>query len=484
MVRRGWFGVGAVGAIAALTMLAVPGSSWAGGPRSWTQLGVTDNGADTFGVLRTADQNLHVVWLTKRASNSTQSYDWATISVAGRLAGTGTALSGWGSLSPDPRLVADGSGIRLIFNGNTGSTGCYADGEIFTETSTGGSTWNLVSGSLDHGTVGAGGLAATDEADMTTPVAVFGNGHEFHVGVDPSCPAASADGVIPPTIGSAQGNPAVVTDTKTGAVYVAWYQSFIRQGFWVEQILPTQGMPIEAPDSGPNTTPFFNNQPVEPVAIAARHGGGVYMAYCVADKTGPCSHIDMWQVGSSKVTVVPGSQRIATARVALAADPPGNMSVAWFNSTNNHNVIDAVRTNSAVTGWGSLVSTPAPAHTFIFNDLQADGSSIRLDLLAVDTLGTAGDPIGLYQTQILPGLTLTAKPTSFSHRKSEKVTFRVTDAGQPVSGAMVKCLGKSGSTSSGGTVKLKFGKGEPKGRHLCLAMHVNYAEGRVVIKVK
>jgi hypothetical protein len=485
-MRRRWFLVGTAGALAALSVLAVAAPAWAGGPGKWTQLGVSDNGADTFGMVRTADNNLHLVWLAKRASDTTQSYDWATVSEAGGVLGTGTLLSGWATLEPDPRLVPDGSAIRLIFNGNTGpSSGCYQRGEIFTATSTDGSTWNLVNGSsMDLATVGVGNIAATDEADGTTPVAVFSGGHKFHVGVDPNCPALSADGTITPTTGSNMGNPAAVTDTKTGAVYVAWFQSGVTPAwsYWVEQILPTQGPPIEAPDStGP---PGENNQPDEPVALAAGAGGGEYMAYCVADNSEPCTHIDLWKVGSPKPMVVPGSENLTGARVALAADPPGNMSVAWFHSANGHNVIDAVRTNSAVTSWGALTSTNAPNNISTFSNLQANGSSIRLDLLATITLGTPGFPVGLFQTQLLPGLTLTASPLSFSHKKSAKVAFTVTDAGRPISGAVVSCLGKTGTSGSSGTVKLKFGKGEPKGKHLCTAQRAGYAHGRVKIKVK
>ena len=476
------FRVEVVGLVAALSLLALPGSAWAGGPGVWTRFGTTDNSFDTLGVLRTADKNLHLVWLAKRASNSTDSYGTSTISVTGKLLATGTALPGWNTLAPDPRLVASGSGLRLIFNGNTGpATGCYASGEIFTETSADGSSWNLVSGSLDSTTVGAGNIAATVESDQTTPVAVFSGGHTFHVGVDANCPASSADGTVTPTIGSAQSNPAAVTDAATGAVYVAWYQSFVRQGFWVEQILPTQGAPIEAPNSAANITPFENNQPEEPVALAARLGGGVYMAYCVASSSEPCAHIDLWKVGSSKVMVVPGSNHVAGARVAIAADALGNMSVAWFNSANN--VIHEVRTNPAVTAWGTVRSIPAPAHTFGFDNLQAEGTTARIDLLVTDTLGTPGFPVGLFQTQVLTGLSVTVNAASFSHTKSKTVMFTVTDAGQPISGAIVSCLGKSGSTHSAGTVKLKFPRGEPTGKHRCTARHVDYAVGTVTIKV-
>src|SRR5437588_12958002 len=147
--RRFW--VGTIGVIAAASMLALAGSAWAGGPGVWTQLGTTDNAFDTFGAIRTADGNLHLVWLAKRAGDLTHSYGTSTISVAGKLLATGTALSGWATLEPDPQLVADGAGIRLVFEGNTGPpSGCYGRGAIFPETSADGSSWSLVNGSLNQ----------------------------------------------------------------------------------------------------------------------------------------------------------------------------------------------------------------------------------------------------------------------------------------------------------------------------------------------
>src|SRR5437763_10134208 len=279
----------AVVVLVALSALALSGAARAGGPGVWTKLADVDNPSDTVGKLRGADGTLHVVWLAKRAGDGTHAYGTSTISLAGKLLATGTALSGWASLEPDPQLVKDGSGMRLVFEGNTGASGCYLDGAVFTETSADGSTWNLIQGSLSSHTAGVGNLAATAEADSTTPVATFAGGHLFHVGVDPNCPASSPDGTITPTAGSSQSNPAIVTDPTTGAVSVAWYQSFSGQGYWVEQILPTQGAPMEAPGSA--GTPGENNQPNEPVAIAARVGGGVYMAYCSATSKPPCAHI-------------------------------------------------------------------------------------------------------------------------------------------------------------------------------------------------
>src|SRR5436190_14663506 len=94
----------------------------------------------------------------------------------------------------------------------------------------------------------------------------------FHVAVDPNCPASSPDGTNPPASGNSPSNPAVVTDADDGSVWVATYQAFAEQGYWIDRILPSQAPASEAPRSA-GTAPK-NNQPLEPVALAARAGAG------------------------------------------------------------------------------------------------------------------------------------------------------------------------------------------------------------------
>jgi hypothetical protein len=415
----------------------------------------------------------------KRASNGTHSYGTSTISLAGKLLATGTAISGWGTLDPDPQLVRSGSGLRLVFEGNTGSTGCYIDAEVFTATSTNGSTWNLVIGSMDQSIVGTGGLAATAESNGITPVATFAHGQLFHVGVDPNCPASSPDGTIPVAPGYAPLYPAIVT-ASDGSVWVANFQSgSTKEGYFVDRILPTKGPLTEAPGSA--STLLHNNQPLEPVALAARAGGGVYMAYCSASSSQPCPHIELWKLGSPKAKVVPGSANTTGARVALAAGPQGRLSVIWYDATKN--VIHALRTNTKATSFGVVRTIKPPAHTSGFNSIQAQGSSGRLDVIINDLLSTSGFPIDLFHTQILPGLSLTATPSSFSHKQAIKVTFTVTDAGQAVAGATVSCIGKNGKTSASGQVKLSFHKGTATGKHACTATKPGYNPGETTIKV-
>jgi len=63
------------------------------------------------------------------------------------------------------------------------------------------------------------------------------------------------------------------------------------------------------------------------------------------------------------------------------------------------------------------------------------------------------------------------------------VTFTVKDAGQPVSGAHVSCIGKSPTTNSSGIAKITFPKGTATGKHVCSANDSNYKPGKTTITV-
>ena len=470
---------GAIGVMTALSLFAVPAASRAGGPGVWTKLAGVDPGMTTPGMLRTADGALHLVWTPPAASPTSHSLGWSTISLTGKLAGTGTALSGWTSpLEPDPQLVPNGAGMRLVFEGNTGATGCYALAAVYTETSADGSSWTLAPGSLDAHTAGTGNLAATTEKDGVTPVALFAGGHLYHVGVDPNCPAATPDSTINQTSGSAPSNPSVATDPVTGSVWAAWFQSFVKQGYWVDQVLPTEASPVEAPGSA--STPTQNNQPLQRVALIARPvEGGVYMAYCTASRTQQCAHIDLWKVGSRTARVVPGSANSTSTRLTLAAGNEGRLSVVWYDA--HKNVVHAIRTNTSVTKFGLLRTIRPPRLSEVLG-ISGDGTFGRLDIL-LTILPPTGVTHQLFQTQSLEGLLLTAKPTKFSHKKSKTVAFTVTDAGQPVSGATVSCLGKKRKSSASGHVTLKFPKGSAVGRHVCNATKLLYNIGKTTIKI-
>jgi hypothetical protein len=364
------------------------------GPGTWIRVAATDSGFNEAGMLRTANGDLHLVW-RKRLSSGNFAYGWATISPAGQPLASGTVLSGWTTLEGDPRLVPDGSGLRLIFIGglNTDPGNFFSRGAVYTATSPQGSSWVLVHGSMAHHTVLNLGVAAVSTASGT-PAAVFGlnNVLFFHAGVDPRAPAASPDETVatgPVATGIAG---AALARVANGQVWVAWYD----QGYRVRRILPAAAPPVKAPSSGSGSP---DNEPRQQVALAARAGKGLYLAYCSPAALNACARINLWHAGSAKPMIVPGSRTGSSGLVALTPAPGGRLWVAWYDFAAN--VIRAVLTNPAATGFGPVHTIKPPSATFIFNGLQIAATATRLDVIVNVLLNKPGNPVGFWHTQIL-----------------------------------------------------------------------------------
>ncbi len=84
--------------------------------------------------------------------------------------------------------------------------------------------------------------------------------------------------------------------------------------------------------------------------------------------------------------------------------------------------------------------------------VDASATSSALDILAL--FGTGNESGGAtYSARIEPGLTLSAR------KRSGRVTFTVTDAGDPVRGATVRAARRSGRTDRRGRVTLGLRRG-------------------------
>jgi len=430
----------------------------------------------------TPDGKLHVVWVRNNKAND---YDIrsTTFALTGAVVHNGAALSHWLNFDQSLALVPDGTGMRIVFTGgqDANNSNKFSLGALYTATSANGSSWALVHGSLSSHTVFNQSIAATTRLDGT-PVAAEGlNGTSyFHVGVDAAIPAATADQTF--THGSAFsiGNESVARD-KNGTVYAAWYEgSNTAQGYWVRTILPSLGAASLAPHS--KDVGLADNEPRGAVALAARTGGGVYLAYCVASKTAPCTHIDLWKVGASTVKVVPGSAGSHDVRhVTIAAGAKGRIVVGWYDQTKG--VVKVVRTNTYATAWGVVrsIKPPVPVSQLaFFNGLFLEASSGRIDVVAnVQRSSTTA----LYHTQVLAGLKLKASPTKISHTHSTVITFTVSDAGEAVANATVSFLGHKAHTNSHGIAKITVAKGQKPGTKTATASKSLYYKATVSVKV-
>jgi hypothetical protein len=470
--------------VATMIMVAAlvhAGTAHAGGPGVWTKIAKVDNGFDYPGMFRTSDGRLHVVW-RKKLLNNNFAYGYTTVALNGATLNTGTALSNWESLEEDPVLVHHGSGMRLLFKGSRDTSGdFFSRGSVYTLTSTNGTTWNLPQETVMQQNTLNGTFAGTAEQD-DTPVAVatLNQTLYYHEGTDSSAPAAAADKTATLSSGDYFNQSAVTAND--GSVWIAYFRDFAStasaNGYYVQQILPTKGQPMKAPSS---FNASVDNEPRQPVALAARNGGGVFLAYCAPTSTKACAHVDLWKVGTSTPKVVPGTSSGSITRVALADGLAGRISVVTGDP--GRGKINAVRTNTTVSAFGVVRTINMPPDWFNFNTLEAEGTFGRLDIVANVLVATSPNPIFLFHTQILAGLSLTASPSKFSHTSAHTVTFTVKDASQPVSGAKVSCIGKSDLTNSSGIATITFPKGTATGKHVCTASKANYNPGKTTITV-
>src|SRR6185437_10137659 len=88
-----------------------------------------------------------------------------------------------------------------------------------------------------------------------------------------------------------------------------------------------------------------------------------------------------------------------------------------------------------------------------------------------------------YVTQSEASLSISAKPGKITNTHSNKVTFTVNDAGDPVAGAKVRIAGKTLTTSKKGTVTFTFAKGAKPGTYTATASATDYFSGSTTVKV-
>lgn len=400
--------------VAAVTLAGLVGSSALGPSVSaagirpaatvtWTRISSnTGLGIASAGLLRTSDGRLHVVWASNDHANGF-SLHYSTLGAHAKLVSTAgiAAISKWTAVTTYPRLVpGPNGGIRLVFTGANGVGGSpFNNDSMYSATSgAAGAKWALTPGSMSQSKL----VPLTDDAAVTqangTPVAGWSAGAAFayHVGLDPASPASAKDRFVSTGTGSDVVGPTMARD-KSGSVFAAWFNASgqASQGYWVARLLPTPAPKVKAPGSGGQN--LAENEPFQSVALAARVGGGEYLAYCVPTKTIECAHINLWKVGSASARTVPKSATGHASHVAIAAGPSGHLWILWYDS--GLNKIRVVRTNSAANGFGTVRTIAAPPNVFQFDGLQAQGSQGPLDVIA---LALQGSFTGYSATELQP----------------------------------------------------------------------------------
>ena len=172
--------------------------------------------------------------------------------------------------------------------------------------------------------------------------------------------------------------------------------------------------------------------------VARAKSGGFYVGYAIGYPT--ANQVRVWRVGASSAALLDRTD--ANSQVTLAADPNGRIWAVWSDGTFGEPRVLAARSNPEATAFGAPVDAGSVKDAHSTYSVDASATADALDILAL--FGTGAESGGsTYHARVRPGLALKAR------KSGGRVTFTVTDAGDPVRGARVKA-GRSGRTNAKG----------------------------------
>jgi hypothetical protein len=413
------------------------------GPRGqWTRLpGTVVNFAEP-GLARTSDGVLHVVYV--RNDGSRRDLVHVGISSAGIVGADTVALDNWNAIAHPDLLRMPDNTLRAFFGGIRSTSPGETNNAMNTATApAAGSPWTLKPGraaqALYAYATSVTGAALTRDG---TPISTWSGtpGLGYHYGIDPSQP----DRMVPQS-SCCLYSPDIAVDSASGQAWVGFHSlENGSPGLYVNAIGAggTEGGRRLAAGSVEGGS---SKAPGNRTSITGRIGaGGVYLFYGQGYPT--FDTLALWKVDSAQPHLVVRAAGNEHANVAAA--PNGRLWLMWEQSE----TIYATRTNPAATRIGAVNTLKPPSGGTVFR-LNGEGSAGPLDLIANVN---AGGQQGLWHQQVWPKLQLAA--ASRKAGKGRVITFRVLDAGDPVSGATVKAGGKTLRTSTKGTATLRQAK--------------------------
>jgi len=351
----------------------------------------------------------------------------ATINVTrldetGTATGSSTVTSNFDGLAGLALIGMPDGSLRLFAAGGI-ERGVRGDGINSFTSPPGGTTWTFDSNGP------FGGAVANAAAEVGATLAGNGwivttwGGAIVHIGVKPS----DGDPSYQQDLGCCGAEPQLVTQAD-GSVVLAWItNSSSAVGTVVREILPTPEAQFLLP-SGVNAGSF---------GLAAGSSGGSYVAYVEPAK----QRVQLYRYqGGVPLTLATGAFSVAK----VFAGPGGRMWVMWGSSDGG---IDVTRSDEAVQHFEPVQHIAFPAGTFGFYNAQGEGSRGPLDLFA--DLAIVPNDRGFWRTHVDPQLTVTAKASvqeivthpdgSAKDHKAHvgRLTFVVTDAGDPVNGVHI-----------------------------------------------
>lgn len=454
----------------------------AGGPGRWTTIsgGSSDIGTiSRASAVRTPDGLLHVVYVRKDA---TLSYSIRHVAVAanGATSRASTVISDWDSLTRDPEVVVTPTGLRVVFSGlrNDMTFDPYTNGAVYWATSDlQGTAWTLQTTYLSdtktaYGSYGTGAVTMSDGSTFLAWPLNSTIRYANTVVADPDSPAE--DPALDVGVGTSAYDVEMARVPGTDEVWISWFNlsnDAAKRGVWVQRLAPALGAAQRAPLS---VTRFqgetYATQFSGPPALVARGDGSVTVAYPVGYPTR--TRIAVWRVGTATPSFLPASGN--GRYVDLSVGAGGRIWAAWASG----DTVRAARSNPGGNRFGSPVT---------LGFLRVAGNPSTWDV-QVNAAGGPADVLvntsrQLVHQRVLARLTLTASPGSWDGDRPRRVVFRVTDAGTPIGGAVVRAAGERCTTNGSGTCRITFGRSGPR-KIGATATKGGYTAGATSVRVR
>jgi hypothetical protein len=420
----------------ALLLVAVAGAGRALAAPVFTRVSSIGVGSSpSFGMQRTADGVLHLVYQTAAPGSSSPSGLGArAISTSGGLGPEVQALSGWNAGKPG--LVALPSGaLEAVFGAISPPPAVSSVWGV--ASSDGGGSWAAPTDVKGGGPLEslAYGADVTAQVAGGTPIVTLpqGGGLVIQRGLGPGSPSE----LITDNSDNAAGDVNSAVD-GAGTMVVAWQSLAGNGGDFMRAVAPADGPAMQVPGQ-------LRNQ----LVVAGRDTGAGVFAPFTPDGT----RVSLQRYGGGSVAV--GKAAGVTAKVlGVATGLAGRIWVMW----GDENGVALTRSNKADTRF-EPIQRVKPNSASLYR-LSGDGRLGPLDML-VDQIPN-GNPIppgGTFYARVLPVLSVTASVKK-GKGKAVALTVKVTDAGDVISGATVAAAGKKSKTNASGVAKLALaGKG-------------------------
>lgn len=421
-----------------------------------SSIGVT--AAPNYGMVRTPDGVLHLVFQTSSGGAQPDGLATRAISPAGVLGQQVPALSGWNTTRPGLVRLPNGT-LEAVFGAlspNNQPGGVWGIGS-----SDGGATWSApaVVGTGDSNEALAYGSDMTAQlAGGTTPVITMAPAGNLVV--QQGLGQGSSTAVVTDNTDNSAGDVDSTVDAGSGQVFASWQSNAGSGGDFIQPVAPSIGSRQTMP--GP-----IRNE----IVISGRDkGAGIFAAYTLAG-----SKVQLQRFGGGSVSVGQ-AKGITPTKWGTATSLDGRIWVMWGSDAG----VAVTRSNMAVTKFEPVQKLKPDTAGLL--RLGGDGRLGPLDLL-VDQIpnGSPIPPGGTFYARVLPELSASVKVTTVKKTGAHKLKVTVTDAGDPVAGAKVAGGGKKATTNAKGVATLTV---KSKAKKLALTItHSGYNKLKQTVKL-